>query len=105
MKKNKINDVLNAITKGSNKKNQDKFISNHPPKKIITVNVLIAIIDPYSAKKNKAKPMLEYSTLKPETSSDSASGKSNGARFVSAKIETKNIKNKGKKGITKKIFD
>jgi hypothetical protein len=100
-----MNDVLNAITNGSNKKNQDRFINTHPPKKIITVSVLIAIIDPYSAKKNKAKPILEYSTLKPETSSDSASGKSNGARFVSAKIEIKNIKNKGKKGIAKKIFD
>lgn len=67
--------------------------------------MLIAIIDPYSAKKNKAKPILEYSTLKPETSSDSASGRSNGALLVSAKIETKNIKNKGKNGIAKKIKD
>jgi hypothetical protein len=105
MKKNKINDVLNAIMNGSSKKNQGKFMNTQPPKKIITVKVLIAIIDPYSAKKNKAKPILEYSTLKPETNSDSASGKSNGARFVSAKIDTKNIKNKGRKGITKKIFD
>jgi hypothetical protein len=63
----------------------------------------MAIIEPYSARKNNAKPMLEYSTLKPETSSDSASGKSKGARFVSAKIDTKNIKNRGKKGIIKKI--
>jgi hypothetical protein len=61
----------------------------------------MAIIDPYSAKKNNAKPILEYSTLKPDTSSDSASGRSNGARFVSAKIDTKNIKNKGKKGSIK----
>lgn len=60
------------------------------------------MIDPYSARKNNAKPILEYSTLKPETSSDSASGKSKGARLVSASIETKNIKNKGKKGTIKK---
>lgn len=63
------------------------------------------MIEPYSAKKNKAKPILAYSTLKPETNSDSASGKSNGARFVSAKIDTKNIKNNGKKGIKKKMYD
>lgn len=62
------------------------------------------IIEPYSAKKKSAKPILAYSTLKPETSSDSASGRSKGARFVSAKIETKNIRKRGKKGITKKIL-
>ena len=63
--------------------------------------MLIAIMEPYSAKKNNAKPMLEYSTLKPETSSDSASGRSKGALFVSAKIEIKNIRNNGKNGIKK----
>jgi hypothetical protein len=101
MKKNKISDVFKAKIKGSITNNQDKLIDNHPPIKIRTVKVLIAIIEPYSAKKNKAKPILEYSTLKPDTSSDSASGKSNGARFVSAKIETKNIKNNGKNGTIK----
>jgi hypothetical protein len=60
-------------------------------------------MEPYSAKKNKAKPILEYSTLNPETSSDSASGRSNGALLVSANIETKNIKNKGRKGTIKKM--
>jgi hypothetical protein len=58
-------------------------------------------MEPYSAKKNNAKPIDAYSTLKPETSSDSASGKSNGARFVSANMEISHIKNRGKKGTTK----
>lgn len=49
--------------------------------------------------------MLEYSTLNPETSSDSASGKSNGALLVSAKILIKNIKNKGNNGMTKNTKD
>jgi len=40
----------------------------------------------------------EYSTLYPATSSASASGKSNGLRLVSAKIEIKKIKHKGNKG-------
>jgi len=102
IKKNKINDVLNAKTKGSIKNNQETGIDNQPPMKINTVSMLIAIMEPYSAKKNKAKPILEYSTLNPETSSDSASGRSNGARFVSAKIDTKNIKNRGRKGTIKK---
>ena len=76
-------------------------MDNQPLKKIRTVKTLIAIIEPYSAKKNKAKPILEYSTLNPETSSDSASGRSKGALLVSASIDTRNIKNKGKKGTTK----
>jgi len=49
----------------------------------------------YSAKNNKAKRPLSYSTLKPETSSDSPSAKSNGARFVSAKVLTNKIRSKG----------
>jgi hypothetical protein len=76
---------------------------NQPPTNIKTVNKLINMIEPYSAKKNKAKPILEYSTLKPDTNSDSASGRSNGARFVSAKIEIKNIKNNEKNGIQKNV--
>lgn len=59
-------------------------------------------MEQYSAKKNRAKPIEAYSTLKPETNSDSASGRSKGARFVSARILTKNIKKSGKKGTAKK---
>ena len=77
-------------------------INNHPPKNVITANALISIILLYSAKKNKANPIEEYSTLKPLTSSLSASGRSKGALFVSAKILTKNIKKRGNKGMIKK---
>src|SRR5690606_41180811 len=49
--------------------------------------------------KKKANPKAEYSILYPATSSPSASGKSKGGLFVSAKAEIKNIKNKGKNGI------
>ena len=38
----------------------------------------------YSAMKKSAHRKPEYSTWKPATSSDSLSGRSNGARFVSA---------------------
>jgi len=65
---------------------------NQPPKKSTVSNVLIKSILPYSPKKNSAKVIAEYSTLYPETSSASASGKSNGCRLVSAKIETQKIK-------------
>lgn len=101
MKKNRTNETLIPKKKGS--KRNKKELDNHPPKNIMTEKVLIKIIEPYSARKNKANPILAYSTLNPETSSDSASGKSKGARFVSARIETKNIRNRGKNGIAKKI--
>jgi hypothetical protein len=103
IKKNKIKDVLKPKTKGSRIAKKLKGTSNQPPRNITTVNILIKIIDPYSARKNNAKPILAYSTLKPLTNSDSASGKSKGARLVSAKIEIKNIKKRGKKGIKKNI--
>jgi hypothetical protein len=96
MKKNSIKLVFIPIVKESKKNKNGR--DNQPPKNIITVNKLIRIIDPYSARKNKAKPILAYSTLKPDTNSLSASGKSKGALFVSANIEIKNIKNNGKKG-------
>jgi hypothetical protein len=53
------------------------------------------IIFAYSPKKNKAKLIEEYSVLKPETNSDSASGKSNGALFVSPKAQIKKSKKVG----------
>jgi|GEM_PF-4023382 len=49
----------------------------------------------YSAMKISAKLLLLYSTLKPETSSDSPSAKSKGVRLVSAKVETNHTKSSG----------
>lgn len=48
--------------------------------------ILINKIFIYSATKRSAKPPPPYSTLNPETSSDSPSAKSKGARFVSARV-------------------
>lgn len=53
----------------------------------------------YSARKNSAKGPPAYSTLKPETSSDSPSVRSNGARFVSASVEIYHIAAKGHAGM------
>jgi hypothetical protein len=88
---------------GCTRRNEMDGNKYQPPKNRITVNTLIIIIEQYSAKKNKANPILEYSTLKPDTSSDSASGKSKGALFVSANMLTINIKNNGKNGTTMNI--
>jgi hypothetical protein len=56
------------------------------PVKKITVKSLIIRILAYSAIKIKAKLLLPYSTLNPDTNSDSPSAKSNGVRFVSARF-------------------
>src|SRR6201992_4025085 len=73
---------------------------NQPPKNNKTITVDISSILLYSPKKNIAKIIEEYSTLYPATNSASASGKSKGARFVSANIEIKNITAHGKSGRT-----
>lgn len=53
----------------------------------------------YSAMKNRANGPAAYSTLKPDTSSDSPSARSNGARLVSARVETNHIMARGQAGI------
>lgn len=45
--------------------------------------------------KNRANGPAAYSTLKPDTSSDSPSVRSNGARLVSAKVEINHIMARG----------
>src|SRR5947209_17041375 len=52
----------------------------------------------YSPRKNSKNGVAEYSTAKPATSSDSASTRSNGGRFVSASAETRNTTNIGSSG-------
>ena len=71
---------------------------NHPPKNNNAVINDIIIICEYSAKKNNANVIPEYSVLKPDTNSDSASAWSNGALFVSANADTKNIIAAGNNG-------
>lgn len=58
----------------------------------------------YSAKKNRAKGPPAYSTLNPETSSDSPSVRSNGARFVSARVEMYHIAAIGQAGKSSQMF-
>lgn len=52
----------------------------------------------YSAIKNRANGPAAYSTLKPDTNSDSPSVKSNGARLVSANVEMNHIMVRGHDG-------
>lgn len=46
----------------------------------------------YSAIKNNANGPAAYSTLNPDTNSDSPSVRSKGARFVSARVEINHIR-------------
>lgn len=52
----------------------------------------------YSARKNRAKGPPAYSTLNPDTSSDSPSVRSKGARLVSARVEINHIIVRGHEG-------
>jgi hypothetical protein len=64
--------------------------------KKILVKRLIIMILAYSAIKINANPPALYSTLKPDTSSDSPSAKSKGVRLVSARTDVNQIiKRKG----------
>lgn len=58
---------------------------------MIVVRAFIKIILVYSAIKNSANGPAAYSTLNPDTNSDSPSVRSNGARFVSARVEINHI--------------
>lgn len=70
-----------------------------PPRKRRALRAFINMILLYSAIKNKANGPPAYSTLYPETSSDSPSVRSNGARLVSARVETNHMIPRGIKGI------
>lgn len=74
------------------------------PKNSTTDKVFISRMFAYSARKNKAKGPPAYSTLKPDTSSDSPSVRSNGARLVSARVEIYHIAAKGHAGASNQIL-
>src|SRR5580704_6136275 len=65
---------------------------SHPPSHNVTAVDETAIIAEYSARKNNDQRKPLYSVWKPAVISDSASGKSKGARLVSATMATAKIK-------------
>lgn len=74
------------------------------PRKRVAESVFISRMLAYSARKNSAKGPPAYSTLNPETSSDSPSVRSKGARFVSARVEMYHIAARGQAGITSQML-
>lgn len=65
----------------------------------MVVRAFIIMIFAYSARKNRANGPPAYSTLNPETNSDSPSVRSNGARLVSASVEINHIIVRGQDGM------
>src|SRR5580704_13862144 len=65
---------------------------SHPPSQRVTAIDETAIMAEYSARKNSDQRNPLYSVWNPAVSSDSASGRSNGARLVSATIATAKMK-------------
>src|SRR5690349_23848178 len=60
-----------------------------PRNSVVAIEETVTMLT-YSARKNSANFSDEYSVWNPPTSSDSASGRSNGARFVSPTIAMTN---------------
>lgn len=83
--------------------NSGEIIVCAAPKNSVTDSVFISRMLAYSARKNSANGPAAYSTLNPETSSDSPSVRSNGARFVSARVEINHIAARGHAGAINQI--
>src|SRR5262249_2213524 len=88
----------NQITPGIQVNGANGAGGSQPPRNRIVARAHIVPMATYSPSMNIMYGVEPYSTMKPATSSDSASTRSNGGRFVSASAETKNTTNIGKSG-------
>src|SRR5881392_633441 len=88
----------NQITPGTQLNGGRSTGGNQPPRNRIVAIAHIVVIATYSPSMNRRYGVEPYSTMKPATSSDSASTRSNGGRFVSASAEMKKMTNMGKSG-------
>src|SRR5580698_7716234 len=71
---------------------------SQPPRNMIVISAHMVQTATYSPSMNIIYGVEPYSTMKPATSSDSASIRSNGGRLVSASAETKKITSIGSSG-------
>src|SRR3954453_10721864 len=78
--------------------------ARQPPRNSVVASADTVVTLMYSARKNIANLIDEYSVWKPATSSLSASGRSNGARLVSPTIEIMYITNEGISGSAYQSF-
>src|SRR6202046_2826541 len=85
----------NQITPGTQVKGGTAIGGSQPPMNRIAAIAHIVVIATYSPSMNSRYGVEPYSTMKPATSSDSASTRSNGGRLVSASAEMKKTTNIG----------
>src|SRR5690242_17180654 len=98
MKKKNRHFSTNQITPGTQVNGAIGKGGSQPPKnRIVPIAHMVAMAT-YSPSMNIMYGVEPYSTMKPATSSDSASTRSNGGRLVSASAETKNTTNIGNSG-------
>src|SRR5690606_6175875 len=90
--------ATNQNTPGSQVNGATGNGGSQPPRKRIVPSEHMVRIATYSPSMNRRYGVDEYSTMKPATSSDSASTRSKGGRFVSASADTMKITNIGKSG-------
>src|SRR4029078_10238744 len=89
---------VNQMTPGTHVKGAYGTGGSQPPRKRIVAMAHMVAIATYSRRINIRWGVEPYSTMKPATSSDSASTRSNGGRLVSASAEIKNTTNIGNSG-------
>src|SRR5580693_8846463 len=88
----------NQITPGIKVNGGSAIGGSQPPMNRIAAIAHIVVIATYSPSMNSRYGVEPYSTIKPATSSDSASTRSNGGRLVSASAEMKKITAIGNSG-------
>src|SRR6267378_596017 len=88
----------NQSTPGTRVNGQNGIGDSHPPRNRMVVIAHMVAIATYSPSMNIMYGVEPYSTMKPATSSDSASTRSNGGRLVSASAEMKKTMNIGNSG-------
>src|SRR5438445_154822 len=85
----------NQMTPGTQVKGAKSKGGSQPPRNRMVANAHISTMATYSPRKKSRNGVEEYSTMWPATSSDSASTRSKGGRFVSASAEMKKMMNIG----------
>src|SRR5208282_6467590 len=95
MKNRKASLSRNQITPGTIVKGAMLNGGSQPPRNRMLIRPHSMMTFMYSPRKKSRKGVEEYSTKNPATSSDSASSRSNGGRWVSARDETKKITSMG----------
>src|SRR6202790_1489407 len=89
---------MNQITPGTQVNGTTAIGGSQPPRNRIVAIGTMGVPAEYWRDMNNRRGGEPYSTMKPATSSDSASTRSNGGRLVSASAETKKTTNIGNSG-------